>query len=332
MRSSSYNTWDWCQHKYFLEYGLGLKSQSNKKADKGTIVHKALELLAQKKLALQKNEATFINDELGKFNTFEMNPQLACELAYRHFTTNTPHHDWGEKDFRDCLKWTYVPLNYNEGMFSPLHREIIVAEKYFDFEIVESWSGYRFQIGNETLEGNLAMKGTLDLIVKHDDGIELIDWKTGLRKNWITGQQKSYDDFRKDAQLRIYYYALRKIMPNVSYADVTIFYTQDGGPITVHFDDDDLPSIEDMIRKRFQRIKESMRPSLIYPNWKCNRLCHFFKHNLNDDPVDSYERSSCKQVKTEILKLGLDRATAKYKSAQHSYKGGGRYDLSRKGE
>ena len=50
LRSSSVSSYSWCQHKYWLTYNLGFKDDSNKKAEKGNVVHKALELLANKKL------------------------------------------------------------------------------------------------------------------------------------------------------------------------------------------------------------------------------------------------------------------------------------------
>jgi hypothetical protein len=55
-----------CQHQYFLTYILGLPRRSNKKADKGTIVHKVYECLAKTKLEIQNNpnaEYVSINDD-----------------------------------------------------------------------------------------------------------------------------------------------------------------------------------------------------------------------------------------------------------------------------
>ena len=50
-RSSSLNRWKYCPQSYFFEYVLGYKGPPNPKAVKGTIVHKAWEILAKKKLA-----------------------------------------------------------------------------------------------------------------------------------------------------------------------------------------------------------------------------------------------------------------------------------------
>ena len=53
-----------CEQQYFIEYNLGIRSPSNKKADKGTIVHKVLEILAGIKLTEQNKESEYIDDIL----------------------------------------------------------------------------------------------------------------------------------------------------------------------------------------------------------------------------------------------------------------------------
>ena len=42
--------------QYYMEYTLGWRGSSNKKADKGTIVHKALEICAVAKKGLQESK------------------------------------------------------------------------------------------------------------------------------------------------------------------------------------------------------------------------------------------------------------------------------------
>ena len=51
-RSSSFNCHRFCPMQYYMEYTLGWRGSSNKKADKGTIVHKALEICAVAKKGL----------------------------------------------------------------------------------------------------------------------------------------------------------------------------------------------------------------------------------------------------------------------------------------
>ena len=65
LRSSSISSYTWCAHKFFISSNLGLKEPSGQKAELGNIVHKALELLARKKLAIQNEAHKFYDEELG---------------------------------------------------------------------------------------------------------------------------------------------------------------------------------------------------------------------------------------------------------------------------
>lgn len=76
LRSSSYNNWDVCQQQYFINYVLGVPRGANLKADKGTIVHKILEILAVAKMYIDKNphlETISFAEDIGdiKFNRDE---------------------------------------------------------------------------------------------------------------------------------------------------------------------------------------------------------------------------------------------------------------------
>ena len=55
-----------CEQQYFIEYILGWRGLSNKKADKGTIVHKVLEILAYIKKNQQDGNKSFIDDIAGE--------------------------------------------------------------------------------------------------------------------------------------------------------------------------------------------------------------------------------------------------------------------------
>ena len=49
------------------------------------------------------------------------------------------------------------------------------------------------KIDGKKVSGQLAIKGTIDLTTLiADDTIEVIDWKTGRRMDWTTGQVKDY--------------------------------------------------------------------------------------------------------------------------------------------
>ena len=70
VRSSSYNNYDSCQMQYFITYVLGHQSDSGKKAELGTIVHKVMEVLAGLKKFQQDNKRRkyleIVDDAVGK--------------------------------------------------------------------------------------------------------------------------------------------------------------------------------------------------------------------------------------------------------------------------
>lgn len=180
LRSSSAGSFEWCKHKYFLTYCLGFKDNSNKKAVKGNIVHKALELLANKQLSLQTNSKVFLDDELEKsFDTLLICPEESIKSAFDFYSNKETDFEWTKKDYEECTKWMWDTLLFSDGMFSPLERRIVEPEKYFDIEVDKPWAKYDFRLMNgETVSGNLRLKGTMDLITRIDSKtIEYIDWK-----------------------------------------------------------------------------------------------------------------------------------------------------------
>lgn len=326
LRSSSVSSYAWCQHKYWLTYNLGFQDDSNKKAEKGNVVHKALELLANKKLCLQNETSTFTDSELKQtFSTIDISPESAILSAFNHYK-NKSTHEWDDKDLNECSKWTWDTLLFNNGMFSPLSRKIEQPEQYFDIEIEEPWAKYEYYLDDGTvMSGNLRIKGTMDLITRIDKKtIEYIDWKTGERKNWATGKEKNYDDFYKDFQLRLYHYALNKLYPDEENIIITIFFNKSGGPFTLCFHKDDIKTTIEMIRYEYEKIKSCHFPSRIIDygkdKWKCEKLCRFHKEKYEDT-----EKSICDFMNKELIQLGMNVAYTKYanKKTVVSYGDGG---------
>jgi ATP-dependent helicase/DNAse subunit B len=312
LRSSSYNDYDFCQQKYFLSYVLKLNSPANVSAERGTITHKALELLAEYKLAQQKGQDHFIDDQFGRFFLKDFSPDVAMDISFPYFAAKTPEYNWDAGDEKICRKLMWDALLFNDGMFSPLKREIVSAEQYFDFEIKKDWARYNYTIDGKELSGYLSLKGTIDLVVKSDNGIELIDWKTGKdRYDWGKGKEKTYEDLKNDPQLRIYHYALNHLYPNEKETLVTIFYIAAKDPITLNFTKQDLIKTEKMLQKRFNEIRANNSPRLIYPDWKCTKLCWFGKNDF-DGEASSYRDSICNSINKEMMKIGLDKVVKKH--------------------
>lgn len=323
--------------KYFCSYTLGIKEKSNKAADKGTITHKVLELCAIAQKAQQDGISSIQDDVVGEVLTENYNPEYLASIisqVYQYYTQQFNHHKWYNKDYEDCATWVWKALKYNDGMFDPRNCDIVAAEPHFDFEIPHEWAKYNYL--EHGLEGYLAVKGTIDLITDVGDNVyEICDYKTGQRKDWATGKIKDENTLYHDPQLRLYHYAAKHMFPDVHTFLVTIFFINHGGPYTVHFDDSDLSTTEEMIRKRFEHIRDTKEPKTIRQirpeqSWICKRLCGHGKTTFEDTHIapqtekrpGQYTKynetmSKCEQVRYMIKKNGIDWVIKNYTHPDH---------------
>jgi hypothetical protein len=327
LRSSSYATHSMCPHKFFLEYNLGIRPPSGKKADKGTIVHKALETLARVKKACQEGKLTYEDEIFGIVNIRDVTPEWATCESYRYYTEGSPHHEWHSSDLEDCIDWTNSAININKGMFDPRNRRIIEAEQRFDFVIDKPWAHYDYELNGERVNGQLGLKGTIDLIVEDEPGLmEIIDWKTGLRKDWAknTSEKKTYKEIRYDPQLCLYHFAVSHLFPKAQEIFVTIVYINDGGPYTLCFDKSDLEITENIIRTKFNEIRDQKIPPLNI-SWKCKKFCFFGMTQSDEDK----SKTKCEFFREKVRREGLDETMKKFgkPNAFNEYgSGGGRIE------
>ena len=330
-RSSSFNAHDDCEQRYYIEYNLGWKGESGLKAEKGTISLKVLEILAHIKLG-QQNEAKSITDDIvGKVSTKTYNIDKLVDKVFGHYSSFATHHNWASKDLEDCREWVHKARRLNSGMFDPLNRHIVAPELRFDFEIDQPWAKYKYNLPNgEILEGQLAMKGTIDLVTDIGDNMyEVVDWKTGRRLNWATGEEKTYEKLHDDPQLRMYHYAVSKAYPDKEQIVVTINFINDGGPFSICYTKDELPRTEAMLREKFERIRQTQVPKL-NRSWKCTKLCPFGKTTFagtHIKPIQEFRSgqvtpkgqlmTKCEQIKFEITRKGMERTTTEYSAQDH---------------
>lgn len=345
-RSSSFNAHRTCPMSFYCEYVLGLRGLGNKKADKGTITHKILEITALCKKASQDGIKVIDDEDIGEVMTDNYDPDYLSSIGkrvYEYYIKLFDYHEgknaWTNKDFKDCLSWAWKALKYKDGMFDPRNRNVVDAEPHFDFEIEKDWAKYDYPEYN--LSGNLALKGTIDLVTDVGDGVyEVIDWKTGLRKDWATGKEYNQHNLFNNPQLRLYHYAVKKLYPDVHTFLMSIYFINTGGPFTVHYQDSDLPQTEEIIRKRFEDIKNTENPNILprirpQDSWKCIRLCHAGKttfEGTNIEPIKEHRpgqrtkygeyMTKCEQIRYMIKLKGIDWVTQHYMHPDHSH---GRY-------
>lgn len=301
--------------QYFITYVLGHQSDSGKKAELGTIVHKVMEILAKSKKFIQDNpkktKILLDDDALGKLEIKKSEiytKGFVDDLLQQSFSsyTSSSKHNFSKADNNDCLKLVWDTLNYNDGQFDPRNRHIVAAEPHFDIPIEEDWAKYTYEIDGKVVNGQLAIKGTIDLVTDSADGIiEAVDWKTGRRLDWATGEEKTYEKLCNDPQLLLYNYAISKLFPNYKQSIMTIFFIKDGGPFSMCFDKSDETRFLNMLKTRFQDIQKNNNPKPISEkrdNWKCTKLCHYCKNNWPNS-----DQNMCIYIENSIKEKGIEQ-------------------------
>lgn len=281
LRSSGYGSHDMCEMKYFAEYILGWRGLAGKAADKGTVVHKVLEVYANCKKAHQNGESAFYDDEL--IHSFPASPSTEDSLdittrSFDHYSKASSYLGWTKADFKECLKLVHKVL---DTKFDPRNLTIVDAEPFFDISFDDDWAKYKYG----DLEGQFAIKGTIDLITQvTPTTYEICDYKTGKRMNWATGEEYTYEKLFSNPQLRMYHYAAHKLYPNVDNILVTIHYIKDGGPFTIPLTRSDIPDTIEMIRSKFRKIQQTIKPR-VTRSWKCTKFCHYGKTTFEGTSV-----------------------------------------------
>ena len=235
---------------------------------------------------------------------------MLFEKAYAYYQSKS-NHKYTDEDYTKCWGWVESALAYNNGMFNPANNTIVSPERHFDLEMPYKWAEYLFFLGSERIEGKMRIKGTIDLVQKiDDDTYEIVDYKTGARKDWNTGKEKTIEYLQNDAQLRLYYYAARRIYPEVKNIIITIFYSNTGGPFTLIFDDNTVKEVEKTLRDKFTHIKGTLIPrrTIRFDKWRLN--CNWCEHYKNKDAKTG--KNVCDTVHESILKSGIGATTEKY--------------------
>jgi hypothetical protein len=313
--------------RYYLEYNLGWYGPGGCAAIKGTIVHKVLEIFAIIKKAQQEGKKDIYDAEFLKNIKIKDIPDdmTLTEQVFEFYTKNNEHINWTKKDLTDCKSWVNKTLEMNGGIFDPRDREIVQPEQEFDIEIPYDWANYSYDVNGQKVEGKLHIKGTIDLLVKVDEGFyEIIDWKTGKKFNWGKGVAKTDNDLKSDPQLMLYHYAATLLYPEIEDILVTINFINDGGPTSVAFTKKDIKRTEEMLKTKFELIKQTRIPRL-NRGWKCSKFCHQGKTTFEgtgiDPQIEDREnqvtpmgelRTKCEQTKYMLANKGMDWVNEHY--------------------
>jgi hypothetical protein len=127
-----------------------------------------------KETRLSNTEVIIINNERSNPYTYKSSCKIQYpstrvgvdviktlfDLSYNYYSSRSPV-KWNETDRKDCWNWTWIPLEYKDGIFDPRKLNIVDAEPHFDLDV-----------------GQFSIKGTIDLVTSpNDESIEIVDWK-----------------------------------------------------------------------------------------------------------------------------------------------------------
>ena len=319
-RSSALSDFQTCEHKFYLNYVLGIRLSANKKAFVGTIFHKVMEYIGKQQLVKSGKLKSVYDEDTKIYISQDKTPIQIFKRVWAYYKENPEGHDLGYLDYKKVE--TSLNNVLSRDSYNPLKNEVFEVERFFDFVIDEPWAKYSWKVGDKEFSGNLRIRGTMDLLLKFDDTLVYVDWKTGAKKCWKTNQEKTIELMDKDSQLSLYFYALRKLYPEFKYHVLTLYYTEHG-PHPIPFDDEHYQYAENMLRSEFEKLKSIKVPKLIIDDPKKNFHCNFCQYNTNlyKDSGKTY----CKFFQDEIIQLGMDKVTENYydREALYRYEGGG---------
>lgn len=321
LRSSLLNSFALCENRAFIEYCIGIKQPPNKAALQGTCLHAVCEALALEKLAEQNGQNVFSQEQLGESIVGSYDSFSYLKRIYLVLDKENPN-IFDDNSFRECEKLVEKMESYNGGMMNPKNADIFGAETPVNIEIAKPWALYDFDTPTEKLKGYLTLKGTIDLIVKHDeDTIEIVDYKSGSKTDWATGKTKDEQYLYNDTQIRLYHYAVCTMFPLIKNVIFSLYFVKFNEVFTIALDRKHLPETELMLQRKYKKIVECSKPTLSL-GFKC-RFCPF------DKSIEPDGKTTCVSFRDKIIVDGMSKVmedNANYYTLTRYGSGGGQKD------
>lgn len=290
---SAISCFEGCQTDYYCRYILGLPQLDNKGQFIGIGVHKVLECLCNlEKQVIAGKKLPVVKDEYAGNVYKTTSIEKLKDRVYKSIVAKTPKLQWEDKDRKKYDKLVDIGLKSKNA---PYGDEIIDTEKYFNIPLNYSWA---------KIEENkyLGISGVIDVYYKNSNGEHcILDYKTGKPEHdWNTNKKLIYSDYYKNIQLCMYYFALRKLYPNIE-PIIKIWYLQNDKLITIYFSDDVIPYVEEFLEKSFEKIRKMEKPKQSR-SFKCTSFCSWGKQKFSD--IDRPDLAISNKIDNFITKEG----------------------------
>ncbi len=197
-------------------------------------------------------------------------------------------------DFKKCrvAMETVIGNEY----YNPYNIKIVDSERWFALEMPgEEWKC----LDENGKENQFTSRGYIDLAHEiDDDTLEIVDWKTGVRKSFYTQEPIDEMVLMREIQPRLYHLAAYFLYPKYKNILITFYYTNDSGPITIALSEDDIVMTISALSRFFTTVKND---TLVRRNrsWQC-KMCSFNKNDV------------CTRVWSDLHTLGSDYVQDKY--------------------
>lgn len=258
------------------------------------------------------NKSVYLYDAQLKDGATRVGANFVQDLIKRstYKYAEASENEWLATNFKNVQNfvWMNIELGYD-----PRFQKIIQPEQKFNINLEDfEWSRYKYEINGKKYEGHYNLAGTIDLIIEDDDGYyNIIDYKSGQRKNWGTGQIKDFNYLSNDPQLTLYQWAAQKIYPDKEFC-FTIIWVRDGGPYQLMFGPEHMKNVEESLEYHFKSVVNNKKPKMIHPqqkDFRCTKLCHFYKNNWPGKKMNM-----CNFIHDSIDKNGIDKTIDLYQN------------------
>jgi len=247
LSASAINSYNDCPMKCFIEFILRVRGAENIYSVRGKFFHSFMEILAHKYRA---NEHIDANQILRRVEN-------KYEKEYPEIMRQLDKQELGELSI--------------SGQYSKEHEgEILGIEKQFRL-LIDKYDDNALLVDKElvprTCENIYVLKGVIDLIVKKNNKLHVIDWKTGRRK--------SANALKSDIQYKVYSIASMLMFPDETSSVMSFVYVSPNNysPINLYNNIHDLASHVKSIRESCNRIEKDQ---FFTPNtscYLCNKFC-----------------------------------------------------------
>ncbi len=281
-------TYKHCSFKYFLQYVLELETVSGKAAVMGNIVHSVLEWMCRLK---KKNKICIHPHELLEYS-WERWVGKNPDIGLRKFTSR------GESaDFKKCRNGLDIIL---ASGYNPYKLNVLDIEDFFSIPL----DGLEYR-DESNRKQTVNMRGYIDLVHEIDKStIEIVDWKTGKRQDFYSMEEYDYESLHRNIQARAYYLATYLKYPQYENILVTIHFINEGGPITLCFNNYDISNTLTYLYNAISIIKNDSS-MLRNRSWKC-RMCSFEK------------TKTCQTIWNDLNTMGSEYVKQKYYQLSYS--------------